>query len=99
MQIIQTVRSHISPTAGRGISCWIISEKAFGITDYIWYQLPDGAAYVGGAEKALFAGRPIEIPHEFNQGRPGNSRRFPVQSLRPGVELNGERGDKSPPAK
>ena len=67
--------------------------KAFGITDYVWYQLPDGGVYVGGAEKALFAGRPIEIPHEFNQGvAGGNSMTLPlVQSLRPGVELNGER--------
>ncbi len=67
--------------------------KAFGITDYVWYQLPDGAVYVGGAEKALFAGRQIEIPHEFNQGAAGgNSMTLPlVQSLRPGVELNGER--------
>ncbi|EPL4524831.1 hypothetical protein QCK34_002171 [Enterobacter asburiae] len=67
--------------------------KAFGITDYVWYQLPDGAVYVGGAEKALFADRPIEIPHEFNQGAAGgNSMTLPlVQSLRPGVDLNGER--------
>ncbi|MHA0920537.1 hypothetical protein [Enterobacter cloacae] len=67
--------------------------KAFGITDYVWYQMPDGVVYVGGAEKALFAGRPIEIPHEFNQGTAGgNSMTLPlVQSLRPGVELNGER--------
>ncbi|HDR2560016.1 TPA: hypothetical protein QCI09_001791 [Enterobacter ludwigii] len=67
--------------------------KAFGITDYIWYQLPDGGVYVGGAEKALFADRPIEIPHEFSQGvAGGNSMTLPVvQSLRPGVELNGER--------
>lgn len=67
--------------------------KAFGVTDYVWYQLPDGGVYVGGAEKALFADRPVEIPHEFNQGAAGgNSITLPlVQSLRPGVELNGER--------
>jgi len=67
--------------------------KAFGITDYVWYQLPDGGVYVGGAEKALFAGRPVEIPHEFSQGTAGgNSMTLPlVQSLRPGVEMNGER--------
>ncbi|EPV2478750.1 hypothetical protein ACV274_002175 [Enterobacter ludwigii] len=67
--------------------------KAFGIKDYVWYQLPDGAVYTGGAEKALFADRPVEIPHEFNQGAAGgNSMTLPlVQSLRPGVELNGER--------
>ncbi|WP_431105232.1 hypothetical protein [Enterobacter kobei] len=67
--------------------------KAFGITDFVWYQLPDGGVYIGGAEKALFADRPIEIPHEFNQGTAGgNSMTLPlVQSLRPCVELNGER--------
>ncbi|MDE4034561.1 hypothetical protein PXI95_03715 [Enterobacter asburiae] len=67
--------------------------QAFDITDYVWYQLPDGGVYTGGAEKALFADRPIEIPHEFNQGAAGgNSMTLPlVQSLRPGVELNGER--------
>lgn len=67
--------------------------KAFGITDFVWYQLPDGGVYAGGAEKALFADRPIEIPHEFNQGTAGgNSMTLPlVQSLRPCVELNGER--------
>ena len=67
--------------------------KAFGITDYIWYQLPDGSVYVGGAEKALFADRPVEIPHEFSQGvAAGNSMTLPVvQSVRPGVQLNGER--------
>lgn len=67
--------------------------KAFGVTDYVWYQLPDGGVYVGGAEKALFADRPVDIPHEFNQGAAGgNSMTLPlVQSLRPGVELNGER--------
>ncbi|WP_449549580.1 hypothetical protein [Lelliottia nimipressuralis] len=67
--------------------------KAFGITDYIWYQLPDGSVYVGGAEKALFADRPVEIPHEFSQGvAGGNSMTLPVvQSVRPGVQLNGER--------
>lgn len=67
--------------------------KAFGIADYVWYQLPDGGVYTGGAEKALFAGRPIDIPAEFSQGAAGgNTMTVPlIQSLRPGVEMNGER--------
>lgn len=79
--------------SGTGYQLLYNLGKAFGITDYVWYQLPDGGVYVGGAEKALFADRPIEIPHEFNQGAAGgNSMTLPlVQSLRPGVELNGER--------
>ncbi|HGT5786179.1 TPA: hypothetical protein ACM381_003104 [Escherichia coli] len=67
--------------------------RAFSIPDYIWYQMPDGSLYAGGAEKALFAGRPVDIPAEFSQGAAGgNSMTLPViQSLRPGAELNGER--------
>ncbi|HIC0432828.1 TPA: hypothetical protein ACWZST_002927 [Escherichia coli] len=67
--------------------------RAFSIQDYIWYQLPDGSLYVGGAEKSLFAGRPVEIPSEFSQGAAGgNSVTLPViQTMRPGVEMNGER--------
>ncbi|ELW8594593.1 hypothetical protein SIL92_002048 [Salmonella enterica] len=67
--------------------------RAFSITDYIWYPLPDGSLYVGGAEKALLAGRPVEIPAEFSQGTAGgNSMTLPmIQSLRPGVDVNGER--------
>ena len=67
--------------------------KAFGIRDYIWYQLPDGGLYVGGAEKSLFAGKPVDIPAGFSQGAAGgNTMTLPVvQSLRPGVEMNGER--------
>lgn len=67
--------------------------RAFGINDYVWYQLPDGSLYLGGAEKALFAGRPVDIPADFNQGAAGgNTMTIPlVQTLRPGVEVNGER--------
>ncbi|EPA0114774.1 hypothetical protein ACQYI3_004340 [Enterobacter ludwigii] len=67
--------------------------KAFGVTDYIWYQLPDGGLYVGGAEKSLFADKPVDIPTGFSQGAAGgNTMTLPVvQSLRPGVEMNGER--------
>ncbi|PPC71278.1 hypothetical protein C1Y42_14425 [Pantoea sp. ICBG 985] len=67
--------------------------RAFGISDYVWYQLPDGGMYVGGAGKSLFAGRPVDIPPEFSLGAAGgNSMTIPViQSMRPGVELNGQR--------
>ena len=47
--------------------------RAFSIQDYIWYQLPDGSLYVGGAEKSLFAGRPVEVPAEFGQGAAGGN--------------------------
>lgn len=79
--------------SGTGFQLLSNLGKAFGINDYVWYQLPDGSMYAGGAEAALFAGRPVEIPHEFSQGAAGgNTMTLPlIQSLRPGVEVNGER--------
>ena len=59
----------------------------------MWYQLPDGGVFVGAAADALFAGKPVEIPAEFNQSvAGGNAMTVPlIQSLRPGVEVNGQR--------
>lgn len=67
--------------------------QAFSVPDCIWYQLPDGDLYVGGADKSLFAGRPVEIPAEFGRAAAGgNSMTLPlIQTMRPGVEMNGQR--------
>lgn len=67
--------------------------RAFGITDYIWYQLPDGNVYLGSAAHGMFAGKSVDIPAEFGQNAAGgNSMTLPlVQSVRPGIELNGQR--------
>ncbi|EKN4704497.1 hypothetical protein JE941_000547 [Yersinia ruckeri] len=66
---------------------------AFGITDYVWYQLPDGAVYVGSWPHSLFAGKPVTIPAEFSSAAAaGNTMTVPmIQSVRPGVEMNGQR--------
>jgi hypothetical protein len=79
--------------SGTGFQLLNSLGKAFAVRDYVWYQLPDGSIYAGGAESALFAGRPVDIPHEFSQGNAaGNSMTIPlIQSLRPGVEVNGQR--------
>ena len=79
--------------SGTGFQLLNSLGKAFAVRDYVWYQLPDGSVYAGGAEAALFAGRPVEIPHAFSQGNAaGNSMTIPlIQSLRPGVEVNGQR--------
>jgi hypothetical protein len=79
--------------SGTGYQLLANLGKAFSITDYVWYQLPDGGVFVGAAADALFAGRPVEIPAEFNQSvAGGNAMTVPlIQSLRPGVEVNGQR--------
>lgn len=79
--------------SGTGYQLLANLGKAFSINDYVWYQLPDGGVFVGAAADALFAGKPVEIPAEFNQSvAGGNSMTVPlIQSLRPGVEVNGQR--------
>src|SRR5471032_648778 len=79
--------------SGTGYQLLASLGRAFSINDYIWYQLPDGGVFVGSAADALFAGKPVEIPSEFSQGTAaGNTMTVPViQSLRPGVDVNGQR--------
>ncbi|ALK15108.1 Uncharacterised protein [Klebsiella pneumoniae] len=79
--------------SGTGFQLLNVLGLAFSVTDYIWYPLPDGGLYLGGADGAMFAGREVEIPAEFAQSTAGgNSMTLPVvQSLRPGVQMNGQR--------
>lgn len=66
---------------------------AFGIADYVWYQLPDGAVYVGSWSHSLFANKPVTIPATFSQATAAaNTMTVPmIQSVRPGVVVNGQR--------
>ena len=79
--------------SGTGFQLLASLGAAFGVTDYQWYQLPDGDVWLGAAEHALFAGKPVDVPAEFaSSATGGNAMTIPVvQSIRPGVELNGQR--------
>ena len=79
--------------SGTGFQLLNVLGQAFSVEGYIWYPLPDGGLYLGGADGAIFAGRDVDIPAEFAQSTAGgNSMTLPVvQSLRPGVEMNGQR--------
>ncbi|EPL8561587.1 hypothetical protein OKB67_003089 [Klebsiella oxytoca] len=79
--------------SGTGFQLLKALGQAFNVADYIWHPLPDGGLYLGGAEGAMFAGREVDIPAEFAKSTAGgNSMTLPVvQSLRPGVEMNGQR--------
>ncbi|HEI9850104.1 hypothetical protein [Serratia ureilytica] len=67
--------------------------RAFGITDYIWQQLPDGTVWLGAWEDSRFANLPIDIPNEYAKAAgAGNSITLPaIPSIRPGVMANGQR--------
>lgn len=66
--------------------------KAFSIPDYIWCPLPDGSVYIGEAGKMMLS-TAVDIPAEFSQQTAnGKTLTIPVvQSIRPGVIVNGQR--------
>lgn len=78
--------------SGSGYQLLAQLGPAFGINDFTWCQLPDGSVYVGEAGKFMLSAS-VEIPPEFNQqAANGKTVTVPViQSLRPGVIVNGNR--------
>lgn len=79
--------------AGTGWQLLSSLGRAFSIPDYVWYQLPDGTMFTGSYAHSLLAGKPVTIPHEFNQATAaGDSMTIPmVPTLRPGAMVNGQR--------
>lgn len=66
--------------------------RVFSISDYIWCPLPDGSIYIGEAGKMMLS-IAVDIPSEFSQ-QTANGRTITipvVQSIRPGVIVNGQR--------
>lgn len=79
--------------SGTGFQLLNSLGRAFGLQDYIWYQTPGGEVYVGEASGGMFAGKPVTVPHIFNQASTaGDTLTFPViPGIRPGVDVNGRR--------
>lgn len=79
--------------SGSGYLLLATLGRAFAISDYTWFQLPDGEVYVGSYADSRFANTPVEIPQEFSTaGGAGNTQTLPViPAIRPGVIVNGRR--------
>lgn len=79
--------------SGSGYQLLADLGRSFGIEDYVWYQLPDGAVYVGSYADSRFACTPIDIPTDFiRAAAAGNTWTLAiVPAIRPGVIVNGRR--------
>ncbi|CRY69450.1 type VI secretion system Vgr family protein [Yersinia pekkanenii] len=79
--------------SGTGLHLLSNLGRAFGIPDYIWYQLPDGTVYVGSHADSRFARSPVDIPQEFARSGGGSSSfTLPlIPTVRPGSIVNGRR--------
>ncbi|CNK19356.1 phage-like protein [Yersinia aldovae] len=79
--------------SGTGLHLLSNLGRAFGISDYVWYQLPDGTLYVGSYDDSRFAKTPVTIPQEFAESGAGSSSftlpLFPT--VRPGSIVNSRR--------
>lgn len=67
--------------------------RIFGITDYVWFQFPDGTIYTGSYADSRFAASPVDIPDEFiKTAAAGNTWTLAgIPAIRPGVIVNGRR--------
>lgn len=79
--------------SGTGYQLLANLGRVFSIADYTWYQLPDGAVFMGSYADSRFAAAPVEIPDEFvKNGAAGNSITLAViPAIRPGVIVNNRR--------
>ncbi|MGW1371699.1 hypothetical protein [Providencia hangzhouensis] len=68
----------------------------FSITDYVWYQMPDGKVFVGSWADSMFKADNHEIPAEFSKSQSaGNSATYPlIPALRAGTMVNNQRVNK-----
>lgn len=68
----------------------------FSITDYVWYQMPDGKVFVGSWADSMFKSDNHEIPAEFSKNQSaGNSATYPlIPALRAGTVVNNQRVNK-----
>lgn len=70
--------------------------EVFSITDYVWYQMPDGKVFVGSWADSMFKTDNHEIPAEFSKKQSaGNSATYPlIPALRAGTVVNNQRVNK-----
>lgn len=76
--------------AGNGLQLLNNLGKSFSIPNYIWYQYPDGAIYVGSLDDSPYATTEIAIPNDFaTRFEGGNTQTFPlIPAIRPGMTIN-----------
>ncbi|HDO1322758.1 TPA: hypothetical protein P2R03_004320 [Aeromonas veronii] len=79
-------------SAGTGYQLLENAGRAFEIPDFVWYQQPDGAIFVGSHADCRWHGREVEIDPSWTARQAGNLITLsPVPAMRPGATVNGKR--------
>ena len=79
-------------SAGTGYQLLENAGRAFEVPDFVWYQQPDGAIFVGSHADCRWHGREVEIDPAWTARQAGNLITLsPVPAMRPGATVNGKR--------
>ncbi|WP_429179925.1 hypothetical protein [Aeromonas salmonicida] len=79
-------------SAGTGYQLLDNAGRAFEVPDFVWYQQPDGAIFVGSHADSRWHGREVEIDSAWTARQAGNLITLsPVPTMRPGAIVNGKR--------
>ncbi|MFM5236502.1 hypothetical protein ACEUAP_03680 [Aeromonas veronii] len=79
-------------SAGTGYQLLENAGRAFEIPDFVWYQQPNGAIFVGSYADCRWYGREVEIDPSWTARQSGNLITLsPVPAMRPGATVNGKR--------
>ncbi|WP_429134280.1 hypothetical protein [Aeromonas hydrophila] len=79
-------------SAGTGYQLLGNAGRAFSVPDFVWYQQPDGAIFVGCHADSRWHGREVALDATWSSAQAGNSLTLsPVPAIRPGAIINGKR--------
>lgn len=79
-------------SAGTGYQLLDNAGRAFEVPDFVWYQQPDGAIFVGSHADSRWHGRAVDIDSAWTARQAGNLITLsPVPAMRPGAIVNGKR--------
>ena len=79
-------------SAGTGYQLLDNAGRAFEVPDFVWYQQPDGAIFVGSHAHSRWVGKEVTLDPAWSGRQAGDTLTLsPVPSIRPGTLLNGKR--------
>lgn len=79
-------------SAGTGYQLLDNAGRAFQVPDFVWYQQPNGAIFVGGHADSRWHGKEVTLDPAWSGRQAGDTLTLsPVPSIRPGSIINGKR--------
>ena len=79
-------------SAGTGYQLLDNAGRAFEVPDFVWYQQPNGAIYVGSHADSRWHGKDVDLDPAWSGSQAGDTLTLsPIPTIRPGAIVNGKR--------